>query len=79
MPDHVHLFVTAHPKWAPATLTKIFKGVTAKKLFEKFPQLKEKLWKGHLWNPSYYIGTVGDTTKQVIQKYVELQRTKPRS
>ena len=29
-PDHVHLFVTAHPKWSPSQLVKIFKGVTAK-------------------------------------------------
>ena len=33
-PDHVHLFITAHPKWAPSQLVKIFKGVTAKFLFE---------------------------------------------
>ena len=32
-PDHVHL-LTAHPKWAPSQLVKIFKGVTAKFLFE---------------------------------------------
>ena len=33
MPDHVHLFVTAHPKFSPANIVKIFKGITAKKLF----------------------------------------------
>jgi len=26
MPDHVHLFVIAHPKFAPATIVKIVKG-----------------------------------------------------
>lgn len=31
MPDHVHLFVTAHPIFAPANIVKIFKGITAKK------------------------------------------------
>ena len=25
MPDHVHLFVTAHPKFSPANIVKIFK------------------------------------------------------
>lgn len=33
MPDHVHLFITMHPKFAPADVVKIFKGITAKKLF----------------------------------------------
>ena len=75
-PDHVHLFVTAHPKWSPSQLVKIFKGVTAKFLFERFPELKEKLWKGHLWNPSYYCGTCGDVTKETIRKYIERQKVK---
>ncbi len=77
MPDHVHLFITAHPKWSPSQLAKIFKGVTAKFIFERFPELKNQLWKGHLWNPSYYCGTAGNVTKDIIQKYIERQRTKP--
>jgi putative transposase len=74
MPDHVHLFVTAHPKFAPATIVKIVKGITAKKLFEQYPDLRKQLWDGHLWNPSYYVGTCGDTTKDVIRKYIETQK-----
>ena len=74
MPDHVHLFVTAHPKFAPATIVKIVKGITAKKLFEQYPDLRKQLWNGHLWNPSYYVGTCGDTTKEVIRKYIETQK-----
>jgi putative transposase len=76
MPDHVHLFVTAHPKFAPANIVKIFKGITAKKLFERHPDIKSKLWNGHLWNPSYYVGTCGDTTKDVVQMYIETQKVK---
>jgi putative transposase len=74
LPDHVHLFITAHPKFAPASIVKIFKGITAKKLFENHPGLRKRLRDGHLWNPSYYIGTCGDTTKEVIQRYVEMQK-----
>ena len=76
MPDHVHLFVTAHPKFSPANIVKIFKGITAKKLFELHPEIKSKLWDGHLWNPSYYVGTCGDTTKDVVQMYIETQKVK---
>jgi putative transposase len=76
MPDHVHLFVTAHPKFAPANIVKIFKGITAKKLFERHPDIKSKLLNGHLWNPSYYVGTCGDTTKDVVQMYIETQKVK---
>ncbi|MCK9288103.1 MAG: IS200/IS605 family transposase [Sphaerochaetaceae bacterium] len=76
MPDHVHLFVTAHPIFAPANIVKIFKGIAAKKLFEKHPELRKQLWNGHLWNPSYYVGTCGDATKDVIERYVEMQKVK---
>ena len=49
---------------------------TAKKLFETHPEIKNQLWNGHLWNPSYYVGTCGDTTKSVIQMYIETQKVK---
>lgn len=75
MSDHVHLFVNAHPKNAPADIVKVFKGITAKKLFETHPELKDQV-KAHLWNPSYYVGTCGDATKDVIERYVEMQKVR---
>ncbi len=61
------------------------KGITVRKLFLKFPQLKKKLWKGHLWNSSYYIETIGSISgksvdlsdykeQDVIKKYIENQK-----
>ncbi|MFY9169830.1 MAG: transposase, partial [Candidatus Methanoculleus thermohydrogenotrophicum] len=39
------------------------------------PTLRKQLWKDHLWNPSYYVGTCWDTPKEeVIQKYLETQK-----
>ena len=76
MPDHVHLFVSAHPKYSPSKIVKILKGGSARKLFLKYPELRNKLWKGHLWNPSYYVGTVGDITRDVVEKYIAMQRVK---
>jgi putative transposase len=73
MPDYVHLFITAHPKFSPSQLAKIFKGITAKVLFEEYPELRQKLYRGHLWNPSYYCGTMGDVTRDVIERYIEMQ------
>ena len=76
MPDHVHLFINSHPKHAPSDLVKVLKGITAKKVFEKFPNIKSQMWRGHLWNPSFYIGTCGDTTRDAIERYIELQKEK---
>ena len=46
MKDHVHLFVSAPPRYAPAQVVNIMKSLSAKKLFEEFPQVKKKLWAG---------------------------------
>ena len=60
--DHVHVFVSAHPKRAPSYIVKMLKGILGRKLFLEFPELKNKLWKGVLWNPSFFIKTVGSVS-----------------
>ena len=69
-PDHIHLFLTIPPAIAVANVIKILKGTTARKLFLEFPQLKKGLWGGHLWSPSYYVGTVGNVSAGTIQRYI---------
>jgi putative transposase len=75
MPDHVHLFISAHPKYAPGELVKKLKGQTGRWLFMEFPEIKNKLWKGHLWNSSTYYGTVGDVSRETVERYIELQKS----
>jgi len=43
------------------------KGGTARRLFAAFPKLKKTLWGGHLWAPSYYVGTAGNVSAETIQ------------
>lgn len=70
-PDHIHLFVTIPPSQAVADAVKIFKGSTARKLFVAFPALKDQLYGGHLWSPSYYVGTAGNVSAETIRHYIE--------
>ena len=51
-------------------------GVTARRLFQEFPTLKRRLWKGHLWSPSYFVVTVGGAPLDELQKYVGSQRAR---
>ena len=76
MPDHVHIFASAHPKYAPGYLYKMLKGISARRLFVEFPSLKSKLWKGHLWNPATYTETVGHVSESTILRYIEDQKSK---
>ncbi len=50
------------------------KGVSARKLFKQFPWIKDKLWGGHLWNPSYFVATVSDQTETQIRDYIRSQK-----
>jgi len=71
--DHIHIFASGHPKISPCYMVKMIKGISGRKLFIKFPCLKNKLWGGHLWNPSYYIETIGSISEEVIKRYIEKQ------
>ena len=75
MPDHVYLFISVPQKWALGKSVGIFKTITSKIIFEEFPQVKEKLWGGHLWRAGYYVASVGDkVTAEVVKKYIRHQR-----
>ena len=75
MPDHVNLLVSFKPKLARADVVKILKGSSARLWFTIHPETKRELWDGHLWSSSYYIGTLGETSKQVVEEYINNQRT----
>jgi len=49
------------------------KGTSSRILFQEFPEIKMKLWKGHLWSRSYCLLTTGQTTLDILKKYVESQ------
>ena len=71
--DHVHCFVSAPPKLSITNIVKYLKGITGRKLSEKYPELRSKLWKGELWNHSYYVETIGSVSEENIRRYIEHQ------
>jgi putative transposase len=76
MADHVHLLLGASPQHNIPDFVKALKGASARRMFSCYPQLKEKLWGGNLWNPSYCILTVSDNTSEQVQQYIESQDAK---
>ncbi len=74
--DHIHIVFRAKPTHQLSKVINSLKGVTARRLFQEFPTLKNSLWKGHLWSPSYFLVTVGGAPLEVIKRYVESQREK---
>lgn len=74
--DHIHLLVECKPQHYIPNIVKAFKGVSARFLFKKHPELKKRLWGGHLWNPSYFVATVSENTEQQIRQYIQNQKKK---
>jgi putative transposase len=70
-PDHIHLFVSAPPTVAPAEIAKAVKGVSARRLLMRHPELAKKTGRGTLWAPSYYVGTAGAVSSEIIKRYIE--------
>lgn len=74
--DHIHIFASAKPKIAPSYIYKMLKGISARRLFVKHPELKNDLWGGHLWNPSTYIETIGHISEETVRQYIQDQKIK---
>ncbi|WP_342225182.1 IS200/IS605 family transposase [Rickettsia endosymbiont of Urophora cardui] len=72
--DHVHFLLQSIPMYSPTKITQIIKSITSKKMFEKYPNLKEKLWGSEFWSKGYFMSTVGKHgDEQKLRNYVQNQ------
>lgn len=71
--DHIHVVFRTKPTHQISKLFNSVKGVTAWRLFQEFPEVKARLWRGHLWSPSYFVVSVGGAPLDVNKRYVETQ------
>lgn len=75
--DHVHLLVSCSPQHYIPNIIKALKGVSARLLMKEYgDNLRNQLWGGHLWNPSYFIATVSENTESQIREYIQNQKVK---
>lgn len=75
--DHVHLLIECKPQHYIPDIVKIFKGVSAKWLFEKHPEIRPQLWDKHLWNSSYFVMTGNQNIDEQIYDYINIQKKEP--
>ena len=72
--DHIHIFVSAPPKYSPAKIVEVLKSISLKVVFEEFPWLEKQLWAGEFWSDGYLVRAVGDkVTSELIRKYIKYQ------
>lgn len=71
---HVHFLIQSIPRLSAAQIIKVVKSITAKEIFKRCPEVKEKLWGGQFWSDGYYVNTVSKNgTEKVITEYVRNQ------
>jgi REP-associated tyrosine transposase len=73
MPDHLHLFLSATPQWAPNQLVGRLKGKSARVLRQEFPEL---LRMPSLWTRSFFCSTAGNVSSETIARYIAEQTTR---
>ena len=71
--DYVHLLITTNPRQRIPVMIKQLKGSSAKTILSAHPEIKQHLWGGHFWSPTYFIATVSENTEQQIKEYIETQ------
>ncbi len=72
--NHVHFLVQSVPNYSISKMIRMLKSITAKQLFQRFPEVKAKLLGGKFWTSGYYVNTVGQySSEEVIREYVKNQ------
>jgi putative transposase len=72
--DRIHVLCGAHPKVSPGEIVRIFKSITAREVFRRYPAIKKELWGGQFWSDGYYVATVGERGNWVkVEEYIQKQ------
>ena len=72
--DHIHILCSFPPKYSGSDVVRIFKSITARELFKRFPALKKDLWGGEFWSDGFYLATVSERGNwKAVENYVANQ------
>lgn len=76
MSDHIHMLISFPPKHSGTNIVKALKGGSARIFLRHHPEIKQtQYWGGNLWSRSYYMSTLGNMSKDVVEQYIANQRT----
>lgn len=72
-PDHIHILLSAKPRYAPSKIMQLMKGGSSKKIREEHPELQEFLWGDSFWADGYFVSTHSAITEKIIREYIKYQ------
>jgi putative transposase len=59
--NHIHVFALCPPRYSPAYIVNYLKSKSARRILQRFPELKSKTARGKLWSRSYFVAAVGNS------------------
>lgn len=73
--DHIHILFSAPPQICLSHLINNYKTVTSRLIRKKYlTYLKQFYYTNQLfWSDSYYIGSISDTTEDIVKRYINNQ------
>ena len=72
-PDHVHVLLSAKPRYSPAEIMRVTKGGSSRIIRQEFPELSEFLWGDSFWADGYFVSTHSVITEEIIKNYIKQQ------
>jgi len=74
LPDHAHLLIGLNENKSLSQAVKMTKGISARKIFQEFPRLKEQFKTNNLWAKRYNYKEIPKDNLQTIIQYINNQK-----
>ena len=72
--DHVHMLLQVEPNQSLSRIMNLLKGISSRKVFQQFPELKLDAGENHLWQKRYASKIVSPTTVRTVSDYIRTQK-----
>jgi putative transposase len=74
--DHMHMFVNLPGLLGPSTAINLFKGRSARAIFENCPSFRKIYRAGHFWSRGSFYRSVSNVGADTIYRYITEHRSK---
>ena len=74
--DHLHMFVNLPGMLGPSAAINLFKGRSAKAIFENCPSFRKVYYAGHFWGRGSFYRSVSNAGADTIYRYITEHRGK---
>ncbi len=74
--DHFYMLFRSTPLLNIPQFANAIKTITSREIKRNFPEVKQDMWKGKFWSPSYFLATSGQVTLDVLKRYVDSREVK---